>query len=130
MAVKNEQATYQELHVSYPDESITETIYQFVYDDIIKKLIAAGVPAEQIAAIGENRRAAKSNFGKHRARDHPREDVTEHARRDHRDECERRAAPAHFCSPAMLPTRTLSPSDSAYPPEVITGSPTLTPSVT
>jgi ubiquinone/menaquinone biosynthesis C-methylase UbiE len=38
MAVKNEQATYQELHVSYPDESITETIYQFVYDDIIKRI--------------------------------------------------------------------------------------------
>jgi SAM-dependent methyltransferase len=38
MAVKNEPATYQELHVSYPDESITETIYQFVYDDIIKRI--------------------------------------------------------------------------------------------
>ena len=38
MAVKDKQATYQELHVSYPDESITETIYQFVYDDIIKRI--------------------------------------------------------------------------------------------
>jgi ubiquinone/menaquinone biosynthesis C-methylase UbiE len=38
MTAKNGQTTYEELHVSYPDESITETICQFAYDEIITRL--------------------------------------------------------------------------------------------
>jgi ubiquinone/menaquinone biosynthesis C-methylase UbiE len=38
MAAKNGQTTYQDLHVSYPDESTTETICQFAYDDVIKRI--------------------------------------------------------------------------------------------
>jgi ubiquinone/menaquinone biosynthesis C-methylase UbiE len=38
MAAKSGQTTYEELHVSYPDESVTETICQFAYDDIIKRI--------------------------------------------------------------------------------------------
>ena len=90
----------------------------------------------QIAAICEDRRASKSNFGEHRARDHAREDNAEHACREHRDQRQRRGAPSHFrtpgfCSPVFSPaTRTSSPSDNAYPPEVTTASPALTPAVT
>jgi ubiquinone/menaquinone biosynthesis C-methylase UbiE len=38
MAAKNGQTTYQELHVSYPDESVTETICQFAYDEVVKRI--------------------------------------------------------------------------------------------
>jgi ubiquinone/menaquinone biosynthesis C-methylase UbiE len=38
MAAKIRQTTFEELHVSYPDESVTETICQFAYDDVIKRI--------------------------------------------------------------------------------------------
>ena len=38
MTAKTGQTTYEELHVSYPDESVTETICQFAYDDVIKRI--------------------------------------------------------------------------------------------
>jgi SAM-dependent methyltransferase len=38
MAAKSGQTTYEELHVSYPDESVTETICQFAYDDVIRRI--------------------------------------------------------------------------------------------
>ena len=38
MAAKSGQTTYEELHVSYPDESTTETICQFAYDEVIKRI--------------------------------------------------------------------------------------------
>jgi ubiquinone/menaquinone biosynthesis C-methylase UbiE len=38
MAAKSGQMTHEELHVSYPDESTTETICQFAYDEVIKRI--------------------------------------------------------------------------------------------
>ena len=38
MTAKSGQTTYEELHVSYPDESVTESICQFAYDDVIKRI--------------------------------------------------------------------------------------------
>src|SRR5262249_2278724 len=38
MSAKSRQTTYEELHVSYPDESTTETICQFAYDEVIKRI--------------------------------------------------------------------------------------------
>lgn len=35
---KDERASFEDLHVSYPDESVTEDIYQFSYDKIIECL--------------------------------------------------------------------------------------------
>ena len=91
----------------------------------------------QIAAIGHDGRAIESYFGKYRTRDHAREDYSEHACREHRDQRERRGAPSQFRTPGFVPpvfwspaTRTSSPSDNAYPPEVTTSSPALTPAIT
>jgi ubiquinone/menaquinone biosynthesis C-methylase UbiE len=35
---RNKDGTFNELHVSYPDESVTEDIYQFAYDKIIERI--------------------------------------------------------------------------------------------
>jgi len=38
MSITKSQKQHQELHVDYPDESVTEEIYQFAYDEILKKI--------------------------------------------------------------------------------------------
>src|SRR5215831_9113601 len=38
MVTTSGQTTYEDLHVSYPDESVTETICQYAYDEVIKRI--------------------------------------------------------------------------------------------
>jgi ubiquinone/menaquinone biosynthesis C-methylase UbiE len=52
MAAKSGQTTYEELHVSYPDESTTETICQFAYDEVIKRIPKDKVVVDVGCGIG------------------------------------------------------------------------------
>jgi ubiquinone/menaquinone biosynthesis C-methylase UbiE len=38
MATTSSPATFEELHVSYPDESVTETICQYAYDEVLQRI--------------------------------------------------------------------------------------------
>ena len=64
----------------------------------------------QVAAVGENRRAAKRYLGEHRAGNCPGQYYAEHAGCQHRQHGERRSAARHWVPCA---TRTPSPSDRA-----------------
>ena len=52
MAGSRGPATFEELHVSYPDESVTETICQYAYDEILQRIPKGKVVVDIGCGIG------------------------------------------------------------------------------
>src|SRR5215469_3103878 len=81
----------------------------------------------EIAAVRHYNHAVELHLRKYRARNAQGQNRPENAGRDNRQNGERVVGACHDGAPAI---RILSPSESAYPPEVMTWSPALIPSNT